>query len=58
MDRFLMQNICNKYALILRESVKKVVLDLRQPVAPTKCFELGNKLAHNLAWGPLLLKLN
>ena len=34
MDRFLMQYICNKCALILHESVKKVVLDFRQPIAP------------------------
>ena len=34
MDRLLMQYISNKYTLILRESVKKVVLDFRQPIAP------------------------
>ena len=34
---------------MLCESVKKVVLDFRKPVAPLKCFELGNKLAHDLA---------
>ena len=34
MDRFLMQYINNKCALILRESVKNVVLDFRRPVAP------------------------
>ena len=34
MDRFLMQYINKKYALIIRESVKKVVLDFRRPVAP------------------------
>ena len=44
-----MQYLNNKYALILRESVKKVVLDFRWPVAPLKCFGLGNKLAHDLA---------
>ena len=49
MDRFLMQYISKKCTLILYESVKKVVLDFRQPVAPPKCFGLGNKLAHDLA---------
>ena len=34
MDRFLMQYISNKCALILRESVKKVVLAFQRPVAP------------------------
>ena len=34
MDRFLMQYINNKCALIIHESVKKVVLDFRRPVAP------------------------
>ena len=34
MDRFLMQYINNKCALILREMVKKVVLDFQRPVAP------------------------
>ena len=34
MDRFLMQYINNKRALIIRESVKKVVLNFRRPVAP------------------------
>ena len=34
MDWFLMQYINNKCALILRESVKKVVLDFRRPIAP------------------------
>ena len=34
MDRFLMQYLNNKCALTLRESVKKVVLDFRRPVAP------------------------
>ena len=33
-DRFLMQYISNKCTLSLRESVKKVVLDFQQPVAP------------------------
>ena len=49
MDRFLMQYLNNKCTLILRESVKKVVLNFRWPVAPPKCFGLGNKLAHDLA---------
>ena len=31
MDRFLMQYINNKCALILHESVKNVVLDFRRP---------------------------
>ena len=34
MDRFLMQYINNKCTLIIRESVKKVVLNFQQPVAP------------------------
>ena len=34
MDRFLMQYISNKCALILHESVKKVVLNFQQPIAP------------------------
>ena len=34
MDRFLMQYINNKCTLILHESVKKVVLNFWQPVAP------------------------
>ena len=49
MDRFLMQYINNKCALILRESVKKVVLNFWRPVAPPYVFGLGNKLAHDLA---------
>ena len=49
MDRFLMQYINNKCALIIRESVKKVVLNFQEPIAPLKCFGLGNKLAHDLA---------
>ena len=48
MDRFFMQYINNKCALILPESVKKVVLDFQWPVA-SHCFGLGNKLAHDLA---------
>ena len=34
MDRLLMQYINNKCALILRESVKNVVLNFQLPVAP------------------------
>ena len=34
MDRFLMEYINNKGALILRESVNNVVLNFRRPVAP------------------------
>ena len=34
MDRFLMQYINNKCALILCESVKNVVLNFRRPIAP------------------------
>ena len=49
MDIFLMQCPNNECTLILCESVKKVVLDFQQPVAPPKCFGLGNKLAHDLA---------
>ena len=49
MDRFLIEYMSNKCTLILHESVKKVVLNFRQPVAPPKCFGLGNKLAHDLA---------
>ena len=48
MDRFLMQYISNKCHLLLRESVKKVVLNFQRPIAPPKCFGLGNKLAHDL----------
>ena len=33
MNRFLMQYISNKCALILHESVKKVVLNFRRPAA-------------------------
>ena len=43
MDRFLMQYISNKCALILCESVKKVVLDFRQPVAPPLVFWIGKQ---------------
>ena len=49
MDSFLMQYLINKYALTLCESVKKVVLYFRWPVAPPKCFGLEIKLAHDLA---------
>ena len=49
MDRFLMQYLNNKYALTLRESVQKVVLNFQWSIAPPKCFGLGNKLAHDLA---------
>ena len=49
MDRFFMQYISNKCALILHDSVKNVVLNFQQPVAPPKCFGLCNKLAHDLA---------
>ena len=49
MDTFLMQYISNKCALILHESVKKVVLDFRRPIAPLKCFGLGKKLTSDLA---------
>ena len=34
MDRFLMQYINNKCALIICESVKKVVLNFRRPIGP------------------------
>ena len=34
MDRFLMQYIDNKCALIVHESVKNVVLDFQWPIAP------------------------
>ena len=53
-----MKYLNNKYALTLCESVKKVVLDFRQPVAPPKYFGLVIKLAHDIAQGPALLKLN
>ena len=49
MDWFFMQYLNNKCALTLHESVKNVVLDFWRPVAPPKCFGLGNKLAHDLA---------
>ena len=49
MGIFLMQCLNNKCALTLCESVKKVVLNFWQPVAPPKCFGLGNKLVHDLA---------
>ena len=49
MDTFIMQYLNNKCVLTLRESVKEVVLDFQQPVAPPKSFGLGNKLAHDLA---------
>ena len=49
MDRFLVQHLNYKCTLTLCESVKKVVLDFRQPVAPPKCFGFGNKLAHDFA---------
>ena len=39
----------HQYALILHESVKKVVLDFWWLIAPPKCFGLGKKLANNLA---------
>ena len=55
---FLMQYLNNKYALTLCESVKKVVLNFWQPIAPPKCFGLQIKLAHDLALGLALLKLN
>ena len=44
MDRFLMQYINNKCALILHESVKKVVLDFRRPVAPPYVFWIGKQI--------------
>ena len=44
MDRFLMQYINNKCALILRESVKKVVLNFRRPVAPRYVFWIGKQI--------------
>ena len=34
MDRFLMQYLNNKYSITLHESVKNVVLNFQQPVAP------------------------
>ena len=34
MDRFLIQYLNNKCALTLCQSVKKMVLDFQQPVAP------------------------
>ena len=44
MDRFLMQYINNKCTLILRESVKKVVLDFRRTVAPPYVFWIGKQI--------------
>ena len=44
MDRFLMQYINNKCALILRESVKKVVLDFQWSVAPPYVFWIGKQI--------------
>ena len=35
MDWFLMQYLNNKYALTLHKSVKKVVLNFQQPIAPS-----------------------
>ena len=58
MDRFLMQYPNNKYALTLRKSVKKVILEFQWPVATPKCFGLGNKLAYDVVYRPALLKLN
>ena len=43
-----MQYLNNKYTLTLCESVKKVVLDFQQPVAPPKCFGLGIELDHDV----------
>ena len=48
MDRFLMDNLNNKWPLTPRKCVKKVVLDLRRPIAPPEVFSTGKKLAYNL----------
>ena len=39
MDRFLMQYLNNKYALTLRESVKKVVLNFQWSIAPLSVLD-------------------
>ena len=51
MDRFLMQYINNKCALILHESVKKVVLNFRQPVAPPYVFWIGKQIGPRFSLG-------
>ena len=50
MDRFLMDNLNNKYALTSRECVKKSGTRLSTTCStPLKCFALGKKLVHDLA---------
>ena len=39
-----MQYINNKCALIVRESVKNVVLDFQWPVAPPQVFWIGKQI--------------
>ena len=49
-DWFLMQYLNNKCALFLHESVKKVVLNFRQPVAP-QVFWIGKQIGPWLSLG-------
>ena len=44
MDRFLVPYLNNKCTLTLCESVKKVVLDFWQPVAPPYMFWIGKQI--------------
>ena len=49
MDWFLMQYLNNKYALTLRESVKKWHSTFDGPPHPPKCSGLKIKLAYDVA---------
>ena len=54
---FLIKYLNNKYALTLRESVKKNYIQLSMACG-TPLSEFQIKLTHDISWGPALLKLN
>ena len=41
--------LCPNLSQKVQKEVSQVVLDIGWPIAPPKCFGMGNKLAHDLA---------
>ena len=56
MDRFLMQYLNNKCALTLHESVKKVVINFQQLIAPSLVFWVGKQIIPWFSLGASPLK--
>ena len=58
MDLFMILIVNARYPLPLHKCFQKVVLNFNGPQYPHKCVELPIKLAHDVAYEPVLLSLN